>query len=555
MLECITIDNFALIDHAEIEFSKGFNILTGETGAGKSLLVGSLNMLLGERMSKDWIRYGEKRAVVQGLFRIGEPKLLQYLEDNGLEAEEDKSLILSREISSDGKNICRVSGRMVPVAKLRELGRWLINLHGQHDNQALLDRSTHCGFLDRFAKAKIQPILTEYHKEYQKLVEIKKELSGLEIDEAEKLRRMDLLQYEIKELETADLKPGEEEELKTKCSIASNAKKLLSSAGQALDVLYDNPEGECAYNFLASASQLLGSAAAIDPAFSGSADNLEEILAALEETVRQVQTYLDGFDWDEAEVELMQERLDDIYRLKRKYGGSVEAALAHLEQITKEYNAMEFMEDRRRQLDKERETCLKNAKQLAMQLTDLRKQTAGKLSAQIGESLEFLNMPDTTFVPVIEPAELGDDGADSVEFLLSANKGEPPKPLAKIVSGGELSRIMLAIESILFEEDLVDTLIFDEVDTGVSGRAAHRLGEKLSSLSESKQVICVTHLAQVAALANCHFLIEKKEEQEKTHTVIVKLDQAGKIRELARIIGGEHITDTTLKQAEEMLHG
>lgn len=553
MLECMTIDNIALIGHAEIEFSDGFNVLTGETGAGKSILVGSINMLLGERVSKDLIRFGERRAMVQGLFRISDPRVLSYLEENGLEAEEDGGLILSRELLAEGKNICRVGGRMVPVAKLRELGRWLMNIHGQHDNQALLDKTTHLGFLDRFAGEKIRGPLTEYRALYRELTALGKELTALDMDDAEKLRRMDILQYEINELEAAELKPGEKEELKQKATIANNAKKLLALAGQALDLMYENADGECAYNLLASASQLLGNASEIDPAFAEAADGLESALVAVEDTARQVQSYLDSFELDGSALEMMEERLDLIYRLERKYGGSVEGALQHLEACREEYSRIELMDERRQELEKRQKEILSKTVELAKCLSALRRESAARLSGQIGENLAFLNMPDAAFLAEITPCEPGADGADLVEFMLSANRGEPPKPLAKIVSGGELSRIMLAIKSILADSDVVGTLIFDEVDSGVSGRAAQKLGEKLKELSRRKQVLCVTHLAQVAAMAQRHFLIEKHEADSKTVTSVAALSREGRIQELARIIGGEHITETTKRQAEEML--
>ncbi|MBQ4516944.1 MAG: DNA repair protein RecN [Clostridia bacterium] len=554
MLYCMTIDNIALINHADIEFSDGFNVFSGETGAGKSILIGSMNMLLGERVSKEFIRFGEKKAMVQGLFKISDESVLSYLSENGIDAEEDGSLIISRELSAEGKNICRAGGKMLPVSKLKELGRMLMNIHGQHDNQALLDKTTHLEFLDRFIGDKAEKLLADYKEKYKQLVALLKEADELDIDEAEKLRRIDILKYEIKELSDAQLAEGEEEELKKQRVIANNAKKLMLSAGQALDVLYENADGECAYNFLANASSLAQEAAEIDSELSEVSESIESALVTVEDTVRRLQAYLNNFEQEGISIDEIEERLDLIYRLKRKYGGNVESAIRHLENSIEELKNIEFLDERKIQIENEISICRSEAEKLATKLSELRKSSAKDLSSKICESLEFLNMPNAEFVAEIVPKDLSADGIDAVEFLLSANKGEPAKPLEKIVSGGELSRIMLAIKSILADSDVVDTLIFDEVDSGVSGRAAQKLGEKLKELSNFKQIFCVTHLAQVASKAESHFLIEKHEENEKTLTKVNLLDKKGRINELARIIGGEKISDTTLKQAEEMLN-
>lgn len=552
MLECMFIDNIALIDHAEISFSKGFQVFTGETGAGKSVLVGSINMLLGERVSREMIRYGEKKARVQGLFHIDEPRTVKFLEENGWEPDEDGNVIVSRELSAEGKNICRVGESLVSVQKLRELGRWLVNVHGQHDNQALLDRSAHIDFLDSFSE-EMQPVLEAYREKYRKLRQAEQELDSLQMDEAEKLRKLDILNFEIRELAEADLKPGEEEELKRRCKIANNAQKLLSQTGKAIDLLYENEEGNCAYNFLASASQLIAEAAELDEEYSEAAEIVETALASVQEAASMLQNSIDRAELSEDSPEQMEERLDVIYRLKRKYGGSVETALVHLEEAREECERMEWMDENREKLEQTVQILREEASQLAGRLSTLRHAAAEKLSRQIGENLAFLNMPNAVFSAQITACNMNEKGMDSVEFLLSANRGEPPKPLAKIVSGGELARIMLAIKSILSATDAVETLIFDEVDSGVSGRAAQRLGEKLKELSGEKQVLCVTHLAQVASAADRHFLIEKKEAEGKTQTTVTALDKKGRLEELARIIGGEHITETTYKQAEEML--
>ncbi|MBR5157512.1 MAG: DNA repair protein RecN [Clostridia bacterium] len=555
MLYCMTIDNIALINHADIEFSDGFNVFSGETGAGKSILIGSMNMLLGERISKEFIRFGEKKAMVQGLFKIGDKRVLSYLYENGIDVEEDGSLIISRELSSDGKNICRAGGKMLPVSKLKELGRMLMNIHGQHDNQALLDKTTHLEFLDRFIGDKAERLSADYKEKYKSLVALLKEADELNIDEAEKLRRIDILKYEIKELSDAQLTEGEEDELKKQRAIANNAKKLMQSVGQTLDVLYENADGECAYNFLANASSLAQEAVGIDSELSGVAENIESALVAVEETVRNLQIYLNNFEQEGLSIDEIEERLDLIYRLKRKYGGSEKSALGHLEKSIEELKNIEFLDERKAQIENDIALCRSEAEKSAAKLSELRKCCAKDLSAKICENLEFLNMPNAEFVAEITHKDLSADGIDTVEFLFSANKGEPAKSLEKIVSGGELSRIMLAIKSILADSDVVDTLIFDEVDSGVSGRAAQKLGEKLKELSGFRQVFCVTHLAQVASKAESHFLIEKHEQDEKTLTQVKLLDEKGRIDELARIIGGEKITATTLKQAEEMLNG
>ncbi|MBQ3226324.1 MAG: DNA repair protein RecN [Clostridia bacterium] len=554
MLECMTIDNIALIEHAEINFSDGFSVLTGETGAGKSILIGSMNMLLGERVSKELIRYGTDKAKVQAVFYIKDERTLLFLEKNGFQTE-DGMLIVSRQLSVDGKNTCHIGGNLVPVAKLRELGRYLMNIHGQHDNQALLDHTTHIGFLDRFAGKELAEALSNYKIVYQKYIEVKKELAELSMDESEKLRRLDILNYEINELETAELQVGEEAELKQKSALLSNAQNLLSSCGQALDLLYENPDGECAYNYLASAQDLLLNAAHLDASLSVTAENVENTLVTIQETVAHLKNYLDRFDAGEDRLEQIESRLDLIYRLKRKYGGGEAELLATLEKRKEERDSITMMDEKKEKLEKEIVVCLAEANSCADKLSQLREKASGQLSVIIGENLSFLNMPGAKFFAGITPGELSHDGKDKVEFMLSANVGEPPKPLSKIVSGGELSRIMLAIQSVLSEQDAADTLIFDEIDTGVSGRAALKLGEKLRELSSGKQVLCVTHLAQVAAKASQHFLIDKREEENKTLTSITPLDKEGRISELSRLIGGDVITETTKKQAEEMLNG
>ncbi len=554
MLESMTIDNVALIEHTEINFSNGFTVLTGETGAGKSILIGSINMMLGERVSKDLIRHGAQKARVQGVFYITEEKTLSYLSENGFETE-DGRLIVCREVSVDGKSTCRIGGSLIPAAKLRELGRYLMNVHGQHDNQALLDTTTHLGFLDRFADAELYDVFPKYQEKYKQYLALKKELSALSMDESEKLRRLDILNYEIEELESADLKIGEEAELKQKSKVLANAQKLLSSSSQALDLLYGNAEGVCAYNYLASAQQLLSDVARMDETATSFTENAEQVLIAVSDIARELQNYLDGFETDDGHMELIQERLDEIYRLKRKYGGEEKDLLAYLENSQKERDMIEMSDERRLTVERELKQVLFETEQLAKELTLVRRKASEKLAHSIGENLSFLNMPGAEFYAEIGEQELSSDGADKVEFMLSANRGEPPKPLAKIVSGGELSRIMLAIQSVLSKSDVAQTLIFDEIDTGVSGRAAQRIGEKLQELSKDKQVLCVTHLAQIAAKASQHFLIDKIEVSHKTATNVYALDERGKIEELSRIIGGETVTETTKKQAEEMLHG
>lgn len=555
MLCSVTIDNIALIRHTEIEFTDGFNVLSGETGAGKSILIGSMNMLLGERISRDLIRNGEKKAMVQALFYAKEPEICAFLSENGIEQEGDGTLIVSRELSQDGKNVCKINGQMVTVSKLRELGRLTMNVHGQHDNQALLDKTTHLGFLDSFADGELDAVLNEYKEKYKKLCNLRKELDDLCVDEAEKLRLTDILNYEINELTAAELVNGEEEELKRKRTVANNAKKLIGALGQALDILYENQDGECAYNFLASASQLVAQAGDIDGSLEETAQDIEGAVVSVSEAVSKLRQYLDSFDGDGSNLEEIEERLDLIYRIKRKYGGSVESALLHLEKSKDTLKNLKFADERRSEIENEISALLKEVTALARKLTTLRNNAAKILSEQICENLAFLNMPGAKFVADISEKELGESGADSVEFLLSANKGEPPKPLEKIVSGGELSRIMLAIKAILAEGDVAGTLIFDEIDTGVSGRAAQRLGEKLKELSKIKQILCVTHLAQVAASADSHFLIEKSADSDETLTDVNLLDKEGRIDELARIISGDAVSETTRKQAEEMLDG
>ena len=554
MLLCLNIKNFALLDSAEINFTDGFNVLTGETGAGKSILIGSINMLLGERTSRDVIRYGEKAASVQGLFYVNHPRAAQALASLGIEPEEDGAVLVSRELHADGRNICRINGRLVPVNVLKSAGGWLVNIHGQQDNQSLLDHTAHIGFLDRFAGKNMKDALEHYRGLYSQMRSVEQELSALNMDEAEKLRKLDLLSYEIQELRAANLTEGEEEELRGKRNILANAKRLIAFCGQATDALYDNVDGECAYNYLAAASDCMTQAAAIDGSFESAAATLAEVLAAVEETTRQINAHLDNLNLDGAALEEVEERLDVIYHMKRKYGGSVEAALSHLEKIEREYEGISTADERIKQLSKELEKLRSQAEAAAQMLHGIRIKTAETVKQQIDETLAFLDMPGASFAVSVEPCELNGNGADKVEFLMSTNRGEPLKPMVKIVSGGELSRIMLAIKSILAASDAVGTLIFDEIDTGVSGRAAQKIGAKLKALSCVKQVICVTHLAQIAAIADSHFLISKQAVGEKTSASVALLEHVGRVEELARIIGGDTVTDTTRKQAEEMLH-
>lgn len=553
MILFIHIENMAVIKSAELSFGSGFNVLTGETGAGKSILIDSINLLLGERTPRSVIRHGEMSATVSGLFSVPKSAYNAFFE-LGVTPEDDGTLLISRKIFTDGKNICRINGKITTVSVLKEIGRHLITIHGQHDNQLILDSKTHIDLLDCFAAANggFSELKKTYFEKYTHLCALKKELAALSTDEDEKLRRMDLLKYEIDELSSANLSIDEEEELKRRRDIILGARELIKNVSAAHAMLYENDEAN-AYGLISSAIDCLADAAEIDPELSELITSANDALIAIEDISRTLARYTDNFDETGEGLDDIEARLDVIFKLKRKYGGTVASALKTLDELSEEYEKLTLSDERINELCAEIKAVEAKCNALSDELSDLRKKAAPVLENGINEALSFLDMHGAEFKVDFSSINLSSKGKDGVEFLISTNVGEPKKPLGKIISGGELSRIMLAIKSILPQEGGEPSMIFDEIDTGVSGRAAQKIAVKLSDLSKKKQILCVTHLAQIAAIADTHFLIEKSEAENKTFTSVTALSEKGRIKEIARIISGDAVTETTIKQAEEML--
>ncbi len=551
MLLNLTIENVALIEKADVNFENGFHILTGETGAGKSILIGSLNILLGERIGHDIIRTGENYAYVEGLFYPSN-NVIEILKKEEITVEDDGSLILSRRMFKDGKNICKAGDKTVSVSKLREIGRNLINIHGQHDNQALLDVGTHVDFLDALVPQEEKASFLEYASVFKTLQEQKKRLEALDIDETEKLRKIDILTYEINEIKSASLTIGEEEELKRERNLAKNREDIHKNSALMLDLLYENAEGVCVYNLLSDAQRATDALLALGCGVENVSETISEILYKVEDIIGTIRNENDRSFSSDISVDEIEERLDLIYRLKRKYGNTEEEILEYCEKAETELLSIKSSDEEKENLIRSIATLNTQAEALANQIHTIRVTVAKKIESEIERELSELNMDGATFRVSFETTDLTKNGCDKIEFLLSANKGEPPKPLAKIVSGGELSRIMLALKKVLSKGDVTETLIFDEIDTGISGRVASRVGDKLFEISKVKQVICVTHLPQIAALSKCHFKIYKEEISGKTKTAIKKLTNDEKVNEIAFMIGGDNVTETTLAQAKEM---
>jgi len=549
MLFNLSIENVALIKKADINLNDGFSVLTGETGAGKSILIGSLNMLLGERAGKDIIRHGENYAYVEGLFYLGENARIQIKEFD-IDCEEDGSLIISRRLLADGKNICKAGGRTVSVSTLRDIGRNLVNIHGQHDNQALLDSKCHILFLDAFCKKQNDNIFTEYENIYGELLKAKREYKSFDFDENEKLRKIDILQFEIEEIENAGITPGEEEELKSKKNIVKNKEDYMRKCANILSLLYEGEEVS-AHNLIFQASRLIDKVS--DENLSPLSEKVNELLYGVEEVAQELRVQLDKISFDESSIDEIEERLDIIYRLKRKYGQNEEEILKYLKNAKEELENITLFDERKAELEKNIEFLTKSADEKAKEISIIRKKNALIVEQEINSQLKDLNMSGAHFSVCFSECELSKTGADKVEFLISTNIGEAEKPLTKIISGGELSRIMLTMKNVLSEGDVCETLIFDEIDTGISGITAGRVGVKLSQISNKKQVICVTHLPQIAALSDNHFKIEKSSNEKETNTYIKNLSQNEKISEIAYMISGDVTSETSLMQAKEMI--
>ena len=548
MLSLLHIENIAVIECADITFDSGFNILTGETGAGKSIVIDAISAILGERAYRDMIRTGTNKASVRAVF-TNVPKL-SWFEDNGVEY--DPETIIQREVHLDGKNICRVNGALVTVSILRKLGIQLINIHGQHDSASLFDENNHLGFLDAFAEN--QSLRDTYAEKFDAVAKLRKEIERLHMDESEKLRRMETLRYQINEISKANLQAGEDETLEQRRKILQNAEKLSDGIHTAVECLYGGDDTDGAASLLAEAERELARLARYTDAYHELHEKVADLMYQVQDAAEELRDARDDLSYSADELEQIESRLDIIHRLRRKYGSSCEEILEYLEKAQKELDEIEFADDHVERLKLKCEKAEKQAWDAAIALRNNRIAAAKELSERILTELAQLDMPRVQFSCNFTETELTTIGADLIAFYMSANAGEALKPLSKVASGGELARIMLAMKNVLAEQDQVATLIFDEVDTGVSGRAAQKVAEKLRSVAKTKQVLCVTHLPQLAALANTHLLIAKEERSGRTYTTVTPLDLEGRKRELARIIGGANITETTLKSAEEMLN-
>lgn len=547
MLRLLHIENIAVIEQAEIVFEDGFNVMTGETGAGKSIVIDAISAILGERAYRDMIRTGTSRAAVRAIFdRVPE---LPWFAENGVpyDAETD----IRRELTADGKNLCRVNGTAVTVGALRKLGVQLINIHGQHDSAALFDEAQHLTVLDSFAEDEAER--AAYAERYEAVRALRREIDRLSMDESEKLRRMESLQYQIDELTKAHLRPGEEEELEARRKLMQNAEKLSDGLHEASACLDGDSQTDGAATLLGQAERALARLARIDDQLAPLQETVADLMYRVRDCAEQVAEQVDALSFSEAELDDVEQRLDILHRLHRKYGPTCEEMLAYLEKAKNELDEIEFSSDRVEQLKKKLRAAEQTAQEAALVLRERRKRAGEQLSARICSELAELDMKKVEFSCVFTETELTPLGADAVAFYMTANAGEALKPLSKVASGGELARIMLALKNVLAERDRVPTLIFDEVDTGVSGRAAQRVAEKLLAVSRTKQVLCVTHLPQLAALADTHFRIAKREADGRTYTSVTPLDFEGRRQELARIIGGASITETTLQSAGEML--
>lgn len=547
MLSVLHIENIAVIEQADITFDRGFNVLTGETGAGKSIVIDAISAILGERAYRDMIRTGTTRASVRAVFT--DVPELPWFEENGVPY--DTEIMIQRDIHQDGKNICRVNGSPVSVSILRRLGLQLINIHGQRDSQQLFDESYHLHYLDAFAGN--EKMLEAYTKKFESVSAIRHAIERLTMDEGEKLRRMESLKFQIDEISRAQLKPREDESLESRRKLLQNAEKLSDGLDAAVAGLYGDEESDGAAALLAQAERALAKLGRFDESLGALHTRVSDLMYQVQDVAEELRDKRAGFDYSGEELEAIESRLDTIHRLRRKYGASCQDILDYLGKAQVQLDEIEFADDELIRLKDKLKKAEAEAWAAAKVLRQARQESALLLAARILEELRQLDMPKVQFQCMFTETELTPSGADAVAFYMSANVGEALKPMNKVASGGELARIMLALKNVLAQQDQVATLIFDEVDTGVSGRAAQKVAEKLRSVAKNKQVLCVTHLPQIAALANTHMLIAKGERDGRTYTTVTPLNREGRKRELARIIGGASITETTLKSAEEML--
>ena len=549
MLSSLQIENVAVIQKAEVHFEPGLNVLTGETGAGKSILIDSINAILGNRTSKDLVRTGAAKAVIRAAFEQVPPAVLDKLEQSGYERSE--ALLLSREITAEGKSSCRINGMPATAAVLRELCGGLININGQHDSVGLLNPAHHLGILDDYAQNRT--VFQEYYALYRELVRVKRELDALITDEAEKQRKIDLLQYQVREIEDAGLTAGEEQTLENRRKVLSNASAIRDRLAQSYALLSGSDDAAGAVDLLGEASNAVDAAAQLDPALTAAAGQLLDLYYNAKDVAADLIGRLDTYDTNDAELDEVEQRLDLLYRLKRKYGSTVEDVIAFGQKAREELDNIQHSQQRYDALQAEKLRLYTKAREKAEVLTQTRLKAFEELNTRISGTLDFLNMPGVRMTLRHTRGPLASHGQDSVEFYISTNPGEAPKPLAKIASGGELSRITLAIKNAMADKDAVPTVIYDEIDSGVSGKAAGRIGEVLRQSAQGHQILCITHTAQIAALADCHLLIQKNVSNERTYTEIHPLDENGRVEALARLISGDHVTELSRANAREML--
>ena len=549
MLSSLQIENVAVIQKAEVHFKPGLNVLTGETGAGKSILIDSINAILGNRTSKDLVRTGASKAVIRAAFEQVPDAVLNSLEKAGYERSD--ALMLSREITAEGKSTCRINGMPATASVLRELCGGLININGQHDSVGLLNPARHLGILDDYAQNDAE--FQEYYVLYRELVRIKRELDAMITDEAEKQRKIDLLSYQVQEIEDAGLTAGEEQTLESRRKILANASAIRDKIAQSYALLSGDDESSGAVDLLGEASHAIDTAAQLDDALAAASSQLLDLYYNAKDVAADLIGRLDSYDTNDAELDEIEQRLDLIYKLKRKYGDTVEDVIEFGQNAREELERIQSSQERHDHLQAEKRRLYALAREKAEALTQTRLNAFEALNKRISGTLDFLNMPGVRMTLRHTRGPLASHGQDSLEFYISTNPGEAPKPLAKIASGGELSRITLAIKNAMADKDAVPTVIYDEIDSGVSGKAAGRIGEVLRQSAQGHQILCITHTAQIAALADCHLLIQKNVANDRTYTEIHPLDEEGRVEALARLISGDHVTDISRANAREML--
>lgn len=548
MLKTLDIENIAVIEKASVDFSGGLNVLTGETGAGKSIVVDSINAIMGERTSRELVRYGADNAYVSAYFDDICDSALNKLKKFDIELEEDNSLLITRKISANGKSLCKVNGKTVTVSMLKEICSYLVNVHGQHDSQALLNPDLQYNYIDMLLEDK--SVLSDYKETFKKLISVRRKLKSFAKDEDNKESLLELLNFQIEELEKADIKVGEREELTQKRALIQKSEDIIKNLNLAISVINGDDENIGIEQACADVSRTLFKFDETKDVY----DVFNDINDKLELAKDKAEALLLSIDFSPEEIEMIDEKLDLYYKFSNKYGQTEQEMLDYLEKAKEKRNSILFADEELNRLNEEYENLLNITVKLADKLSVERKKTAKVFEENVKQELAFLDMPKMQFYVDFNKGNLSSTGYDKIEFLISANPGEPPKSLSKVASGGELSRIMLAIKNIISYNDTIGTLIFDEIDTGVSGRASQKIGLKLKSVSKNTQVICVTHSAQIASNADEHFLIQKKFKDNKTFTCVTPLDFEGRKQELARIMGGLEITDTLLQSAEELLN-